>query len=385
MLGDTNEKQRTDACRALGDLKAVETQSAVARMLRTDPALGARQTAASVLERLGELEPGTVASLLDAIAQEKDARLRGSATRALRGAAPSVTPALVQLLRDDKAVEVRAAAAYALRGAAAGPDVLTQLRFATAADQPPAVRVEAAHALAQLAPDEPAPIRVLAGLVTNGPDGQRYAALRALHDLGPRSAPAVPVLLKVLEKERYEPNYIDDAWYALHTLARIGPGAKEALPFVLARLDRDAANPNWSTERTKYIPVGDNIFAYTAARLGPAALPDLMRLAKDENGPRRRAALTAGAPLALASMPVYLALWKDDIAAQKRQRAAVIALGYMGPPARDALPTLQALRKTFADAEVTSDEDEWLDTALAKAIARIGDPKAMSIETMQDR
>jgi WD40 repeat protein len=385
MVSDPREKirQRERAYDVLAELKAVEAQPAVARLLRTDADLSARRAAAAALESLGELQPETIAALLDAVAKEKDGQLRGAATRSLRGAAKTVGPDLVRLLRDDKANEVRAAAAYALQAAAATPDAVAQLRAAIADGQPPAVRVEAAHSLAKLVADDPAPIHVLAAML-DSPKGPHYTAVRHLHDLGPRAAPAVPALVRLAEKERFRSHYINDGWYALHTLARIGPAAKDALPLLLARLDQDEANPNWYTERTKYLPTGDNVHAYAVARIGPAAVPGLLKLAKDEDGPRRRAALTAGGSLALASLPGYAARWRAEIAAKKRQRAAVIALGFMGPPAKDALPALEALRRALA-ADENPDDNGWLATALDKAITRIGDPNAMPTEAMPDR
>jgi hypothetical protein len=245
------------------------------------------------------------------------------------------------------------------------------------------VRVEAAASLAKLLPNDTASILVLAESLARDKDWSRHEAAKYLYDLGPRAAPATPALANLVKSGRYQPHMIDEVWYAVHALARIGPAAKDALPVLLDRLDRDSANPHWSSSTTNYVPAGDNIFAYTVARIGPAALPELLKLVEAKDDPNAKAALSGSGSFALGSGPVHTALLAAHERAAKRRRAAVIAIGFMGPPAKDALPALEALRKKLDDEEASS--EDWLIKALDRAIARIRDPKALPIEQLADR
>ena len=65
-------------------------------------------------------------------------------------------------------------------------------------------------------------------------------------------------------------------------------------------------------------------------------------------------------------MPELLKVFQTDKDAHRR-RAAVLALGFLGPPAKDALPDLEAEAKKLADKEGKSHDEEWLATALDEA------------------
>jgi hypothetical protein len=62
---------------------------------------------------------------------------------------------------------------------------------------------------------------------------------------------------------------------------------------------------------------------------------------------------------------------------QKRRRAAVIALGFLGPAAKDTLPELEALRMQEGE------HDKFMDVAFDKAIGRISDPKAVPLDQFE--
>jgi WD40 repeat protein/HEAT repeat protein len=378
------DAKRASAASVLGDLKAAEAQPVLVKALRTDPDSYTRQTAAVTLDKLDPLEPATVAALLDAVREDKDNRVRGYVARSLRGAAKQVPGDLVRILRDDKAPEVRAGAAYALRnGPADNADAIAALRAASADGHPWPLRVEAAASLAKLLPADVESVKVLvAAADQRGNAGFRYTAVKYLYDLGPRAAPALPALMRIVQTRPYQQDIIDEGWYAVQTLARIGPAAKEAMPLLLARLHQDDSNPHRYSGKTNYPPAGSNPFAYTIACMGPDAVPELLKIVRDADAPQRWAAALAISPFGPVAIPA--AVWQErfeDVAA-KRRRSAVLALGYLGPPAKDALPDLESLKRKIENQEEKSRDDEWLEKALERAITRIRDPKALPVEQM---
>jgi HEAT repeat protein len=177
-------------------------------------------------------------------------------------------------------------------------------------------------------------------------------AARYLNELGPRAAPAAAALGKVVEKGKYESHVIEQTWYAVHALSRIGPAAKPAVPALLAKLGQDQSNPNWHSQQTNYVPVHDNRIAYTLARIGPDVVPDLLKVFKEDKDAHRR-------------------------------RAAVLALGFLGPPAKAAVPDLEAEAKRLAAKEEKTRDEQWLATALERALGRIRDPKAIPVEKLE--
>jgi WD40 repeat protein/HEAT repeat protein len=379
----TTVRARTTAADQLARLKPAGVQPALVKALRADPAPDVRRAAATALEELGPPEPETAKALLEAATRDDHVNARAAAARALRGAAGAVAD-LVRLLKDDKAPSVRAGAAFALGGAGAdSPGVVAALRDATAVPNPWTVRVHAAAALANVLPDDVDSIKVLTEAAGVKEDSwPRHEAVKYLYELGPRAAPAAPVLVRHVQTGRYESHYINETWYAVHALSRLGPGAKDAMPVLLPLLERDQANPHWSNTTTNYLPAGDNVFAYTVARVGPAAVPALLELVHDADGPRRQAAAAAHRA---AAGPAAAKLEVADAAAKHRQRAAVIALGFLGPPARDAVPDLEALVKRLAAMDEQTREEEWLERAVERALGRIRNAAAAPVEQLAER
>ena len=125
-----------------------------------------------------------------------------------------------------------------------------------------------------------------------------------------------------------------------------------SVPTLLAKLGDDESNPHWYTHKTNYVPVHDNMITYALARVGPDVVPDLLKVIKEDKDPKRR-------------------------------RAAVLALGYLGPPAKAAVADLEAEAKKLADREEKTQDDSWMATALERALGRINDPKAIPVEKMQ--
>jgi HEAT repeat protein len=228
-----------------------------------------------------------------------------------------------------------------------GPGVLPALREALKDEQLP-VRVEAAGTLARFTPEDPElPAILIEGLAVEKESwGTRYPAARHLSRLGPRAKDAIPALITLAKRGKLSLSYIDENSYVVLALGKIGPDARDAVPVLIAKLPEDRSHPNWPNSHG-YITEHDNPVAVSLARIGPAAIPELVRTLKEG---------------------------KDD----HQRVGAVIALGYLGPAGKDALPELEAALK-----KANSDQNDWGEdwwhlgvSALKKAIANIRNPKA---------
>jgi len=138
----------------------------------------------------------------------------------------------------------------------------------------------------------------------------------------------------------------------VRALSHIGPAARPAVPTLLALLEKDDSNPNLFTQATKYVPVNQNQIDHALACIGPDVVPELLKVFKTDKDAHRR-------------------------------RAAVLALGYLGPGARAALADPEAEAKKLADKDEKSRDDQLLETALTKALERIRDAKTIPVEKME--
>jgi WD40 repeat protein/HEAT repeat protein len=353
-LGNLQESaaRRMWAAEALSWIKDPAGQGALLAALR-DPDATVRRAAAN---SLGEFQPPaaeTVQALVRVLREDKDDGARASAAWALRGPAAKTAKAnLLRALKEDRAAGVRAGAARALRDADADPLLLAALRTALADGQPWTVRVQAAMSVAVLVLDDKEGVGVLASALECKDGSAEWSATTYLGELGPRAAPAAAALAKVVEKGNYQAHFIDRTWYAVQALSRIGPGAKPAVPVLLAKLGEDRSNPNPTLVTTNYVEVSENLIAYTLAHIGPDVVPDLLKVFKEDRDAHRR-------------------------------RAAVLALGYLGPPAKVAVTDLEAEAKKLADREEKNQDESWMAMALQRALGRINDPNAIPVEKMQ--
>jgi hypothetical protein len=94
------------------------------------------------------------------------------------------------------------------------------------------------------------------------------------------------------------------------------------------------------------------MIAYAAARIGPDAVPDLLKVVKEDRDAHRR-------------------------------RAAVLALGFLGPPAKAAVAELEAEAKQLAGKQNPSNDEKLLATAVEKALHRIRDPNAIPVDKLE--
>jgi HEAT repeat protein len=343
--------RRMWAAEALGWIKEPAGQGPLLAALR-DPDATVRRAAANSLVEFQPPAAETVQALVRVLREDPDDGARASAAWALRGPAAKTAKAdLLRALKEDRAAGVRAGAARALRDADADPVLLTTLRAAMADGQPWTVRVQAAMAVAVLLPDDKEGVGVLASALACNDASAEWSATIYLDELGPRAAPAAAALAKVVEKGNYQPHSIDRTWYAIHALSRIGPAARPAVPALLAKLAEDQSNPNFTLTTTNYVEARENMIAYTLARIGPDVVPDLLKVFKEDKEAKRR-------------------------------RAAVLALGYLGPPAKAAVPDLESESKELADKEGKTQDESWMATALQKALGRINDSNAIPVEKM---
>jgi WD40 repeat protein/HEAT repeat protein/tRNA A-37 threonylcarbamoyl transferase component Bud32 len=344
--------RRMWAATALGWLKDPDGQVPLVVAL-ADPDATVRQAAAGALSEIQPLAAETQRALIGSLKDDKDDQTRARAARALHGPSAKAGKAeLLRALKEDRAAPVREGAAFALRDAPADATLVAALRAALADPQSWRVRVEAAMTVATWVADDKESVEVLTAALTGGDDWTQYLATNYLSRLGPRAAPAVPALAKTVEKGKYQSHFIDRTWRAVDALSRIGPAALPAAPALLAKLGDDESNPHWYTIATNYVSPRENRIAYALARMGPDVVPQLLKVFREDKDAHRR-------------------------------RAAVLALGFLGPKAKAALAELEAAAKKLAAKEDKTRDEEWLATALGSALGRMRDPKAIPLEKLE--
>jgi HEAT repeat protein len=213
----------------------------------------------------------------------------------------------------------------------------------------------AARALADLGPAAAAAVPPLAAALKDPVGGSRDEIIDALGTLGPKSAPAVPLLIAELDRGSGwvlewlagggEDCYIG-AYFkvngALQALGRIGPGAKEAVPALTLHL-RDA-EPDVRLEVARALG-GIGPSAAKSVRVLKGVLRDddervrvwaeyaLFRITGDKDG----------------YLTPLLETFADRSASTARKCAAAEVLGELGPDVSRAVPVLtDALKEQAA-------------------------------------
>jgi HEAT repeat protein len=227
----------------------------------------------------------------------------------------------------DKNAEMRADSARTLGevgpiGLTAAPALIWLLY-----DRAPSVRLAAAEALGRLGPLAFIAVPALRGMIAA--DGKkparwlRFESIRTLGTFGPAARSALPDLLRAAK----DPSDPDRAWL-LESLGKIAPRCEEVV--VLAREGLRDDSPG----------VRSNAVA-ALGFMGKAALPDLLRAAKDEDPGVRQAALRALVRAHKESRLVLSALregLRDHLASV--QVLALEMIGLVGERARDTLPDI---------------------------------------------
>jgi HEAT repeat protein len=243
----------------------------------------------------------------------------------------SLTPAVPVLVRAlaDVAPGVRSSAALGL-GEAAGFDPLARRALSSALrDESEQVRIAAAEALGGSGATNDAVTEALRRRLQDSVALVRVAAARALWKMNHDAAPVVAALVSALGDSSAH-------WRAALGLREIGPEAADlALPSLLDELQREA------TERPSRTPAAATL---ALARMGPKAVPGLVRLLASPEASVRTGAATALAGQgagAAAAVPALVKLLNDP--ESEAQVVAADALGAVGPAAAQALTRLEAI------------------------------------------
>ena len=332
----------------LGGLQDPDAVPSLMAALR-DTDASVRREAAGALGSFNPPAAETVRALVRTLAEDKDDRVRATRRGPARAGGRHHEGRVAPALKEDPRRQCARRWPTPCAPRRPTPTCWRRCGRRPATDQPWGVRVEAAMTVAVLAPDDKDSVGVLsAALATD----HVSRAAQYLNDLGPRAAPAAAALAKVVEKGRFETTYINETWYAVHALAKIGPAAKPAMPALLAKLANDRQLPGWYDSKTNYVLVHENLVAYALARVGPDAVPELRKVFQTDKDAHRR-------------------------------RGAVLALGFLGPPAKAAVADLETEAKKLAAKEEKTQDEQWLATALEKALGRIRDANAIPVEKME--
>ncbi|MGO8672507.1 MAG: HEAT repeat domain-containing protein [Capsulimonadaceae bacterium] len=292
-VNDTDQDVRLSVVDALGEIgpSAKQAVRAIIPLLH-DPDVDVRVHAASTLGNIGALHTLDLQT--------------GELLTVAPVPAKFVVPALVRAL-DSPGTDLRAMAAKSLGkigspAAAAVPALLRALN-----DTDPGVRSSAAEAVAQIG----APISTLPTFIRLLDDpAVQWSAVDALGSLGPRAAPAVPGLIRVLKVADSQQD-IGTARIAAQAIGKIGPRAAPALDILLHVLE-DGSLDDADVDRS----VTDSA-AVAIGRLGAAAAPAIPALVSALRSPdpnvRQNAAYALGCIGARAfhAIPALMRVLKD--------------------------------------------------------------------------
>jgi HEAT repeat protein len=357
---------RSDADDALG-------VSALAGALK-DGDVAVRRSAVMALADLGAPARAAVPALLAALGEDSDAKARAGAAYALGQLALVATPrdppsreavaALAKALREDRDEGVRE---WAVRGLLKfGPDAGAAAAELTSAlrDESRQVADLAADVLTRLGPGSvPALVKALHDPRCNA----HVAIVCHLGDLGPGGRLAVPALVETLKDD--EPGRVINAAAALVRIDRPA-AARSAVP-ALIRILKDEDDSGWHWKATQLLgEIGPDaraagrvlcerlsskkasvrrvtIEALEKIRPGSECCEPLLRAAQSHGDVHVR----SGAATALwhagqrrQAVALLTEMLHDDD--DRVSTLALLALGKIGPGARDALPALRRLLRS---------------------------------------
>lgn len=340
-----------------------------------------REQAARLLTRIGPPNEATLACLVRHL-DEPDEDAARAIQSAILGAGPAALPHLERAVAGG-ADRARGRATQLLGYAAEfGPPDSGRERALCGAlhDTAIAVRVAAVDALASLRCRGPATLDGLGAVLADADPGVRQGAVGALGILGRRGEACGELLRARLDDE--DPRVAVEAarslwriearsdvvlprlvaalsepqahWQAALVLCEMGTAASAAIPALLDRLEHEVTHRPSRTPPSSALALG---------RLGPDAVPGLIRLLEHTNtGVRISAAmaLASHGPLAHLAVPSLQELLADPDS--EMQIVALNALGAIGHPARPALPELEAIADRATD---------YLRAAAVAAVGRI--------------
>jgi HEAT repeat protein len=235
----------------------------------------------------------------------------------------------------------------------------------------------ALDALWGLAPEGEEAIPALSRMLENPDNRVTRIAAKALGDIGPGAAPAVPAMLAALHRD---PTTLD-FWARsaiFEALGKVGPGAKAAMPDILTELNspRFIESIDYSVHRLEFRPCLGAITA--AALIGGADLEVLavlhMLLAGEDDYVRRTALgwLVRLSPEAPDVLDYLL-----DRLDQSRGRAGVedfLAIGNLNVDRREAVEPLT---------DALNNDDPEIRKAAAWALGKIGHDARAALTVLQ--
>jgi len=343
---------RAESATDLGSLgpRAAAAAGDLAKLL-DDPAPVARLSAAAALMRI-DPKDGRAREVLAKGLDSPDgaARRHAARTAGLAGSAAAPLAAKLGALLSDADVRVRRTALQAI--ATLGPSASGALEPVVKLLDGPDTAIDAADALGRMGPAARPALKRLAQLLTAEQAGTRWAAVRAMSQVGGEDAtPAVQFMIRELSSAAEV-----DCYNMMFYLALLGPVARDAIPAIRNSRLRNPFLRNttaWAIQPDKSFPwldrggfgmaMGDfgperYVYESYVQELGDHLKPAAVVLARKVmdgsagNVPPWGYKLLARFPEeALAALTPGLV----DREVVTRERAAV-ALGYMGPAASPA-------------------------------------------------
>jgi HEAT repeat protein len=238
----------------------------------------------------------------------------------------------------DKDKFVREAAARGLFELHLPPDQVVPVLGDLLSDKDPVIRANVVEAFASLG--EKALPRLIRALEN---DDTQALAVEVIHRLGPKAKAAVPAL--ILELKDPDADYRREVEFAL---ASIGPDAKDAVPELINRLKDEE-------------PKVRHTACYALGKIGPAAAsaaPSLRDCMASDDAFMKVASVWAllkiqpeDKPLQALAVPLLTKALQETDRDLIRKEAA-IALGAIGPGAKEAIPALEKIAADSDSAEV---------------------------------
>lgn len=379
MLADPAEgvRQRAyDALRAIGPIYKDQVPALVTMLNNHD--VVSRRTAAGLLEDFGPAAAPAIPSLARMLETSSEDVDRFVARNALGSIGPQAVPALIELLKSpqpkvrwealqafdlsfsaetavaawepvlhavsDSDAEVRSAALGAAESIAPSAELSRPLVLAAVNGNDPGVRTMAAALLGRPANASVAGRAALLKLSGDSDNQVRLLAVESLGECGQRGQlaeatdPATEILIKIIAAP---PNQeLTDA--ALRSLVQIGPSAKAAAPALVGLIERGVEI---------YMQLAIDALGSVGSGNPEVAVPMLVKMLGSSDQYDRRAAIVAIGKLGPAgSAAVHaLAAMLDDEAAADRQAAAE-SLGRLG--SSESLDPLLAVAANDAEPDV---------------------------------
>jgi HEAT repeat protein len=328
---DPNQAVRLAAIRAWGRVGVQDKKASVSGLLRILIATSEQAEGKVALEALEGLGPLTAAEVptLESALREKSPAIRLFAINALGrigAAARSAVPQLREALQDSDKL-VRQAAIQALSNIgpaalAARPDLIEALKNRE-------VRALAAEAILKLGPDASlAPMWI--EMFKDRDDDVASTAVKAVAQLGKLRKEQVASLIDALKSNR--PAVRDCAASAL---GEIGPDAGLAVTELLKAMQ----DPDGNVQKSAVMALG---------KIGPnarIAAPQLIAALKDKRVHDN--AVEALGKLGKGAVPYLVQGLKGDELKHPQKLDILGILRQIGPDAKEAVPTLVAITKSF--------------------------------------